>query len=174
MLAFRLSYTDWIDGGWSIEDAERLASDLKQDGVDLIDVSSGGNSPATVALMSELRGQSPLTQKTSGVIPLAPGYQVPGATRIRTSAQVPVSAVGLITEPHHAESIVRNEQADLVMLARELLRDPNWPIHAAIKLKQTSKMRIPVQYHLAWKNLGSFSYTPVSAPCLSEVSANRE
>lgn len=174
VLAFRLSYTDWIEGGWSIEDTEQLASDLKSDGVDLIDVSSGGNSATTVALMSELRDTSKAGSPISGVIPLHPGYQVGGAARVRDAASMPVSAVGLITDPTHADSIIQTGQADIVMLGRELLRDPNWPIQAAIKLNQTRRVRIPVQYHLAWKNFGQFDYQPVSAPCLDEDHAGQK
>ena len=173
VLAFRLSYTDWIEGGWTIEDTEQLALDLKSDGVDLIDVSSGGNSATTVALMSELRDKRKTEFTVSGVIPLHPGYQVDGAARVKCAASIPVSAVGLITDPIHADSIIQKGQADIVMLGRELLRDPNWPIQAAIKLNQTQRVRIPVQYHLAWKNSGQFSYQPVSAPCLDEDQAGQ-
>ena len=169
VLAFRLSYTDWTEGGWTLAEAARLAVDLKSDGVDFIDVSSGGNSPYTVALMQELRASTKDPQSNNAVIPLYPGYQVEGAAYIKKESGLPVSTVGLITDPSHAESILCNDQADIIMLAREMLRDPNWPIRAAIALEQTEKVRIPVQYHLAWKGYGDFHYNPVSAPLLDDT-----
>ncbi|MBI5836308.1 MAG: NADH:flavin oxidoreductase/NADH oxidase, partial [Candidatus Eisenbacteria bacterium] len=108
----RISASDWAEGGWDIEQSVRLAKLLKTAGVDLVDVSSGG----AVA-----------HQK----IQAGPGYQVPFAERIRREAQVPTGAVGLITEPAQAEAIVKDGQADLVLLARAELRDPYWPLHAA-------------------------------------------
>lgn len=170
VLAFRISYTDWVEGGWALPDAARLALALKSDGVDFIDVSSGGNSAQTVALMRELRASPQGAESNSTVIPLSPGYQVPGAAYIRREAGLPVAAVGLITDPLHADSIIRDDQADIVMLAREMLRDPNWPIRAAVALGKTEKVRIPVQYHLAWKSYGDFNYEPVSAPILADLS----
>ena len=95
---------------------------------------------------------------------------VPGAAYIRREAGLPVSAVGLITDPLHADSIIRDDQADVVMLGREMLRDPNWPIRAAVALGKTKKVRIPVQYYLAWKSYGDFHYEPVSAPVLADLS----
>ncbi len=111
-LLVRLSATDWVDGGWDIEQSVDLSRRLKQRGVDLIDCSSGGN--------------------VSGArIPLGPGYQVPFAERIRHEAGIPTGAVGLITDPQQAEDIVASGKADVVVLARPLLRDPHWPLHAA-------------------------------------------
>ena len=79
---------------------------------------------------------------------------------------MPVAAVGLITEPEQANAIIAEGRADMVMLAREILRNPNWPQFAAIALGETDRVRIPVRYYLAWKDLGEFSYTPVNAPTL--------
>jgi 2,4-dienoyl-CoA reductase-like NADH-dependent reductase (Old Yellow Enzyme family) len=108
----RLSATDWAEGGWSPDDSVRLGALLSEAGVDLVDCSSGGAVPY---------------QKVA----LGPGYQVPFAARIRREAGVRTGAVGLITEPAQADGIVRAGQADVVLLAREELRDPYWPLHAA-------------------------------------------
>jgi 2,4-dienoyl-CoA reductase-like NADH-dependent reductase (Old Yellow Enzyme family) len=108
----RISSTDWVDGGWDPDQSVALAKILRRRGVDLIDCSSGGN----VAHAS---------------IPVGPGYQVPFAERIRQEAGLPTAAVGLITTPEQADHIVRQGQADAVMLARAMLRDPYWPLHAA-------------------------------------------
>jgi 2,4-dienoyl-CoA reductase-like NADH-dependent reductase (Old Yellow Enzyme family) len=121
----RISATDWTDGGWAIEDSVALAAQLKDRGVDLIDCSSGGNVPAAT-------------------IPVGPGYQVPFAERIRRETGILTGAVGLITDPEQAEQIVKSGQADLVLLARQMLRDPYWPLHAAKTLGETPP--VPVQY----------------------------
>ncbi|PBC71332.1 2,4-dienoyl-CoA reductase-like NADH-dependent reductase (Old Yellow Enzyme family) [Streptomyces sp. TLI_235] len=114
---FRVSATDWLDGesGWTPEETVLLAKELQALGIDLVDVSSGGN-------------------VQNAAIALGPGYQVPFAERIRAEAGVPVSAVGLITEPAQAEEVVAAGRADAVMLGRELLRHPYWPLHAAREL----------------------------------------
>jgi 2,4-dienoyl-CoA reductase-like NADH-dependent reductase (Old Yellow Enzyme family) len=130
-LFLRISASDWMDGGWTVDDSVRLAQMAKGLGVDLIDCSSGGISLAAR-------------------IPLGPGYQVPFAERIRKEAGVATGAVGLITEPQQADDIIRNGQADIVLLARELLRDPYWPIHAAIALGADAP--IPLQYTRAYIN----------------------
>ena len=170
VLAFRLSHTDWIDGGWTTEETIELARALKQEGVDLIDVSSGGSSPKTVALMRQMQhekvGQQHGKDDPVAEIPIAPGYQVPGATAVKQGADIPVAAVGLITEPEQANEIIESGKADMVMLARAILRDPNWPQQAAIALGETERMRIPVQYYLGWKDFGEFTYLPVNAPTL--------
>ncbi|HEX6970589.1 MAG TPA: NADH:flavin oxidoreductase/NADH oxidase, partial [Limnochordia bacterium] len=127
-LFVRISATDWVSGGWDLEQSIALAVELKRRGVDLIDVSSGGNSPA---------------QR----IPLGPGYQVPFAAAIRREAGIPTAAVGLITEPEQAESIVVDGSADLVALGRAMLRDPHWPLHAAAALGV--EVPWPVQYERA-------------------------
>jgi 2,4-dienoyl-CoA reductase-like NADH-dependent reductase (Old Yellow Enzyme family) len=111
----RLSATDWAEGGWDVEQSVALASLLAPLGVDLIDVTSGGN----VAKVT---------------IPVGPGYQVPFAERIRHEAKLPTASVGMITDSAQAETIVRTGQADMVLLARELLRDPYWPLRAAREL----------------------------------------
>ncbi len=111
-LLVRLSATDWADGGWSGDDTVRLAPLLAELGADLIDCSSGGVVPGVR-------------------IPLEPGYQVRYAERVRREAGVASGAVGRITRPDQAEAIVAQGQADLVLLARALLRDPHWPLHAA-------------------------------------------
>lgn len=173
VLAVRLSHTDWVDGGWTTNEAVELARLLKADGADLIDVSSGGSTPTTVALMRELteEGQAALREAIEAGqpladIPLGPGYQVPGAAAVRHGARIPVAAVGLICEPKQADAIVRDGMADMVMLGRELLRNPYWPQHAAVELGVPERVRVPVQYFLAWKDRGEFNYSPVSAPTL--------
>jgi 2,4-dienoyl-CoA reductase-like NADH-dependent reductase (Old Yellow Enzyme family) len=124
-LFVRISATDWTEGGWTIEDSVALASRLKMRGVDLIDCSSGGN-------------------VAHAKIPLGPGYQVPFAERVRREAGIMTGAVGLITEPAQAEAILQGGQADLIVIARQLLRDPYWPLHAAQALGDTPD--VPVQY----------------------------
>jgi 2,4-dienoyl-CoA reductase-like NADH-dependent reductase (Old Yellow Enzyme family) len=121
----RISATDWAEGGWTLDESVELARVLKNEGVDLIDCSSGG-------LVGQVR------------IPVGAGYQVPFADRIRREAGIATGAVGMITSPSQADQIVRNGQADLVLLARELLRDPYWPLHAAAELGVEAKW--PTQY----------------------------
>ncbi len=124
----RFSATDWVDGGWSLQDTSRVARWAAEHGADLADISSGGNVPAR--------------------IPVGPGYQVPLATAIRTAAQIPVAAVGLITSAQQAEQIVATELADVVMVGRELLRDPNFPLRAAAALGVEVHYQ-PAPYHRA-------------------------
>jgi 2,4-dienoyl-CoA reductase-like NADH-dependent reductase (Old Yellow Enzyme family) len=114
-LFVRISATDWKEGGWELEQAVELARRLRAHGVDLVDCSSGG----------AVHDQQ---------ITIGPGYQVPFAERIRRDASVPTGAVGLITRARQAEDIISGGQADVVLLARELLRDPYWPLHAADEL----------------------------------------
>ncbi len=111
-LIVRLSATDWADGGWTVDETVQLAARLKALGVDLIDCSSGG-----------------LT--TAQHITPGPGYQVPFARRVREDAGIATAAVGLITTPDQAEGIIANGDADVVLMARELLRNPRWPLEAA-------------------------------------------
>lgn len=111
-LLVRLSATDWVDGGWNPDETVELARRLKPLGVDLIDVSSGGTA-------------------ASAKMPVGPGYQTRFAERVRQEAGIPSSTVGMITQPAQAEHILRTGQADLVMLGRELLRNPRWPLRAA-------------------------------------------
>ncbi|MEV4629240.1 NADH:flavin oxidoreductase/NADH oxidase [Micromonospora sp. NPDC049523] len=126
----RISATDWVQDGWSVADSVLLATELATAGVDLVDCSSGGVVP-------------------SASVPVGPGYQVPLAARIRREAGVPTGAVGLITEPEQAEEIVATGQADLVLLGRELLRDPYWPQRAAARLG--AAVERPSQYLRAWE-----------------------
>jgi 2,4-dienoyl-CoA reductase-like NADH-dependent reductase (Old Yellow Enzyme family) len=128
-LFVRVSATDWKEGGWDLGQTVELARQLKPLGVDLIDVSSGGAVPGVK-------------------IPLGPGYQTGFAEAIRKEAGIATGAVGMITEPIQAETILGTEQADLVFLARELLRDPYWPRRAAKALDV--KIKAPVQYERAW------------------------
>ena len=124
-LTVRISGTDWLSGGWTVEESIELSKQLKSEGVDLIDCSSGGNS-ANVS------------------VPVGPGYQVPIAEAVRRGAAIATAAVGLITTPNQANEIIRNDQADVVLLGREMLRDPYWALHAALSLKQSAP--VPVQY----------------------------
>jgi 2,4-dienoyl-CoA reductase-like NADH-dependent reductase (Old Yellow Enzyme family) len=130
-LTVRLSCTDWMPGGWDLEPCVELARRLKAQGVDLIDCSSGGQVP-------------------DAKIPVGPGFQVPFAERIRREANIPTAAVGLITSPAQADEIVRAGRADLVLLGRELLRDPYWPLRAAHALGQVAALAIPEPYLRAW------------------------
>lgn len=111
----RLSSTDWVPGGWTIDDSVELARRLQARGADLVDCSSGGAVP-------------------KAAIPIGPGYQVRFAERIRREAGIATGAVGLITSPQQANDIVSRGQADCVLLAREMLRDPYFPLRAAREL----------------------------------------
>jgi 2,4-dienoyl-CoA reductase-like NADH-dependent reductase (Old Yellow Enzyme family) len=111
----RVSAFEWVDGGLTVDDVADVATTLKAHGVDLIDVSSGGNSP-------------------DQQIVLGPGYQVPFARTIRERSDMPVGAVGVITEPAQAEAVLADESADAIFLARALLREPSWPQRAAYEL----------------------------------------
>jgi 2,4-dienoyl-CoA reductase-like NADH-dependent reductase (Old Yellow Enzyme family) len=124
-LSVRISATDWAEGGWTIEDSVRLAKVLRERGADIIDVSSGGLAP-------------------HAQIPVAPGYQVPFAARIRKEACIPTAAVGMITEPTQANSIVDQGEADVVLLAREMLREPYWAVNAAAAMSEPASW--PKQY----------------------------
>ena len=124
-LFVRISATDWVEAGWDLEQSIELARSLKQLGVDLIDCSSGGTVP-------------------HARIPAGPGYQTPFAQRIRHEAEILTGAVGMITSPIQAEQIIGTGQADAVVIAREFLRDPYWPLRAAKELGQPISW--PVQY----------------------------
>jgi 2,4-dienoyl-CoA reductase-like NADH-dependent reductase (Old Yellow Enzyme family) len=128
-LFMRISATDWVQDGWQIEDSVELARQLQPLGVDLIDCSSGGQVPNVK-------------------IPLGPAYQTPFAERIRREAGILTGAVGMITEPHQADGIIRDGRADMVLLAREFLRDPYWPLHAAKVLG--AQGAVPKQYGRAF------------------------
>ncbi|MFO7776912.1 MAG: NADH:flavin oxidoreductase/NADH oxidase [Nitriliruptoraceae bacterium] len=131
-LAVRLSATDWVPDGWSEDDSVELSRWLVADGVDLIDCSSGGAVPGVR-------------------IPAAPGYQVPFAARIRREAAVATAAVGLLTTPEQAEQIIAEGQADLVLQARESLRDPYWPRRAAAALGALDRLEVPPSYARGWR-----------------------
>ena len=124
-LLLRISCTDWVEGGWGVDDSVALARVVGPLGVDLIDCSSGGIHPA-------------------GVPPAGPGYQVPFAERIRREAGIPTGAVGLITDPLQADEVIRSGRADLVLLGRQLLREPAWPLRAAGALGR--EVAWPAQY----------------------------
>ncbi|HWR35135.1 MAG TPA: NADH:flavin oxidoreductase/NADH oxidase [Clostridia bacterium] len=127
-LWLRISASDWMEGGWTVEDSVALARMVKPLGVDVIDCSSGGTVP-------------------NAKIPVGAGYQVPLSERVRREGDILTASVGLITSPVQADQIIRNEQADVILLARELLRDPNWPLRAAHRLHQD--IAWPVQYDRA-------------------------
>jgi len=124
-LFMRISATDWAEGGWTPDESVELARRLREHGVDLVYVSSGGQVP-------------------TAKIPVGPGFQVPFAERIRKEAGIATAAVGLITEPAQADEIIARGKADMVFLARQMLRDPYWPLHAAEALGETASW--PVQY----------------------------
>jgi 2,4-dienoyl-CoA reductase-like NADH-dependent reductase (Old Yellow Enzyme family) len=131
---FRVSATDWLDtdgegDGWTADQTVSLAKELLAHGVDLLDVSSGGNAAAVR-------------------IPTGPGYQVPFAARVKAETDLPVAAVGEITRPRQAEEILTGGQADAVLLGRELLRDPYWPLRAARELG--TEAAAPPQYARAF------------------------
>ena len=125
----RISATDWKEGGWDLQQSIELCKRLKAIGVDLVDVSSGGLVPGVK-------------------IPVGPGYQVKFAAAIRREAGIATGAVGMLTDPAQVQTILTTEQADMVFLARELLRDPYWPRRAAQELG--AKLKPPVQYERAW------------------------
>jgi 2,4-dienoyl-CoA reductase-like NADH-dependent reductase (Old Yellow Enzyme family) len=121
----RISATDWVEGGWTVDDSVALSKLLKEHGIDLVDCSSGGN-------VADAR------------IPVAPGYQVQFAARIRREAGIPTAAVGMITDPVQANRIIADGEADMVLLAREMLRDAYWAVHAAEALNEPASW--PEQY----------------------------
>ncbi len=127
-LFVRISSTDWTEGGWTADDSSALAKILKDKGIDLVDCSSGGN-------------------VATAKIPLKPGYQVEFAEKLRKETGILTGAVGLITEPEQADEIIKSGQADVVLLAREFLRDPYFPLRAAHQLGQEVKW--PSQYERA-------------------------
>lgn len=147
----RISATDWAEGGWDINQSVELSKVLKQHGVDLMDVSSG-------ALVPHVR------------IPVGPGYQTPFAERIRKEAGIPTATVGMITDPAQADHVVRTGQADMVLLAREFLRQPYWALEAARDLQRPASW--PVQYLRAAPS-GAQRRNEVPASKRSEATASR-
>ena len=125
-LFVRISATDWVDDGWNLIDSVELCAQLKALGVDLVDVSTGGN-------------------VHNAPIKATPGFQVPFATAIRAETGIMTTAVGLITEPEQADHIIQTGEADAVFMAREFLRNPRFPLHAAEKLGVTIKWPLPIQ-----------------------------
>lgn len=141
-LFMRISATDWAEKGWTVDESVALARHLGKHGVDLVDVSSGGMVP-------------------NAKIPAGPGFQVPFAERIRKEAGIPTAAVGLITDPLQANGIVASGQADIVLLAREMLRDPYFPLRAASAVGEP--MTWPKQYLRAAPH-GSTARSAVQRP----------
>jgi 2,4-dienoyl-CoA reductase-like NADH-dependent reductase (Old Yellow Enzyme family) len=127
----RLSATDWVDGGVTVEDSVQVARWLVEDGADLIDCSSGGAIPGVR-------------------IPVGPGSQVPLAARIRGGAEVATAAVGMLTEPAQAETVLTTGAADLILQARASLRDPYWPRRAAAALGVPEALPAPDPYARGW------------------------
>jgi len=125
----RISATDWVEGGWDIEQSVELARQVKALGVDLIDCSSGANVPRAT-------------------MPIGPGYQTGFAERIRMETGIMTGAVGMITAPQQADHVIRTGQADMVLLAREMLRNPYWPMRAAKELGHP--IPVPPQYGRSW------------------------
>lgn len=121
----RISATDWVDGGWNLDESVKLSKILKDRGVDLMDISTGGNVP-------------------HATIPIAPNYQVPFAERIKKDTGVKVGAVGLITDPLQAETLLQENSCDMIMLGRELLADPYFALNASLVLDK--KSIVPEQY----------------------------
>jgi 2,4-dienoyl-CoA reductase-like NADH-dependent reductase (Old Yellow Enzyme family) len=124
-LTVRISGTDWVADGWTVDDSVKLAKVLKTEGIDLIDCSAGGNA-------------------SNAAYPVGPGYQVPISEAVRSGTDILTAAVGMITSPAHADAIIHNDRADVVLLGREMLRDPYWALHAAAALNQPAP--VPVQY----------------------------
>jgi 2,4-dienoyl-CoA reductase-like NADH-dependent reductase (Old Yellow Enzyme family) len=141
-LFVRISATDWVEEGWTIDESVELSCRLREHGVDLVDVSSGGLHP-------------------SAQIPAGPGFQVGFAGKIKRESGMPTAAVGLISDPAQANDIVAQGEADLVLLGREFLRDPYWPVHAAAALGEPASW--PIQYLRAAPQ-GSPERTPIKRP----------
>jgi 2,4-dienoyl-CoA reductase-like NADH-dependent reductase (Old Yellow Enzyme family) len=150
-LFVRISATDWVEGGWDIEQSVELSRQLKNMGVDLIDCSSGGNA-------------------ARAKIPVGPGYQTPFAEQIRLETGILTGTVGMITSPVQAEHILATGQADAVIMAREMLRDPYWPLRAARELAQP--ITWPIQYLRAAPD-GAQARVPVDRKALEDCFAEQ-
>lgn len=131
-LTVRLSTTDWVEHGWTIQDSIILSVKLKELGVDLIDCSSGFNSV------------------DNSTYPFGTSWQVPLAEAIKKETGLPTAAVGMIVHPLQADEIVRNRRADLVLIGREMLRDPYWAYHASVTLRKPQAHTLPIQYGAVW------------------------
>lgn len=149
-LSLRVSHTDWIEGGWTTEETIEFAKQAKLIGVDLIDVSSGGINLARQKQPNEY------------------GYQVPGAAAIRRGAKIAVAAVGLISDAKHAQSILSEGKADIILIGRAMLRDPYWAARAAAALGCAAAIKSPAQYERGWNKMGPYSIDPeIKVPLLS-------
>jgi 2,4-dienoyl-CoA reductase-like NADH-dependent reductase (Old Yellow Enzyme family) len=142
-LFVRISATDWVEGGWTLDESVALARLFREHGVDLVDASSGAMVPYAK-------------------IPAGPGFQVEFAARIKREAGIATAAVGLITQPNQANTVIAEGQADMVFLAREMLRDPDWPVHAAAALGEPASW--PVQYLRAAAPQHSGTRAAISRP----------
>lgn len=129
-MSVRLSATDWVEGGWTVDDSVALSKILKAEGIDVIDCSSGN-------------------VRAGDRYPFAPGFQVPLAEKVKAQADIMTAAVGMITEPLQANEIIQKEQADIVLLAREMMRDPYWPLRAAQELGLPTTAALPRRYSYA-------------------------
>lgn len=129
-MSVRLSATDWVEGGWTVDDSVALSKILKAEGIDVIDCSSGN-------------------VRAGDRYPFAPGFQVPLAEKVKAQADIMTAAVGMITEPLQANEIIQKEQADIVLLAREMMRDPYWPLRAAQELRLPTTAALPRRYSYA-------------------------
>ncbi|WP_431281828.1 NADH:flavin oxidoreductase/NADH oxidase [Humitalea sp. 24SJ18S-53] len=146
----RISHTDWIEGGWTTDDTIRVSALLKDLGVEAMDVSSGGIDP-------------------SQRIPVGPGYQVPGGRAVRQATGMLTASVGMITEPAQAAAIVADGDADMVLLARALLRDPYWPLRAAAALGRLDAITVAPQYERGWNALGRIAMDRAAAEAMPPV-----
>jgi 2,4-dienoyl-CoA reductase-like NADH-dependent reductase (Old Yellow Enzyme family) len=151
-IGVRISATDWAPGGWDIEDSIALATELKARGCDYVTASSGGSVPEQH-------------------IPIGPGYQVPFAERIRREVDIATMAVGLITEPRQAETIIGEGQADLVALGRGMLYNPRWPWHAAAELG--AEVAFPVQYQRSHPSMRKGNFLRPALPAEAKPAARR-
>jgi 2,4-dienoyl-CoA reductase-like NADH-dependent reductase (Old Yellow Enzyme family) len=142
-LLMRVSATDWTPGGWDVDQTVELARRVSRLGVDLVDVSTGGNVPAAA-------------------IPVGPGYQVPFSAQIRREAGVPTAAVGLVTTPQYADRVLREGDADAIMIGRPHLEDPYWVRHAAHELGIDPSAVHIAQYDRAELGAGRYASKPHS------------
>lgn len=133
-LLVRISASEWVEGGFDLGEATQLVTWLTEHGVDMVDVSSGGNTPLP----------------EGSRIPVGPGYQTPLAAHLRTHTAMPISAVGMIDEPFQAEHVLATGQADVIRVGRAFLRDPSWGLHASLALRGDEEL-IPAQYRRAYR-----------------------
>jgi len=129
-MSVRLSATDWVPEGWTVDDSVALSKILKSEGIDVIDCSSGN-------------------VRSGDRYPYAPGFQVPLAEKVKSEAKIMTAAVGMITEPLQANEIIQKEQADIILLARQMMREPYWPLRAAQELDLPATAALPRRYTYA-------------------------